>query len=238
MASASTSTPIMSLSFMMRYSTPSILTSVPDHLPNRMRSPTLTSIGELAALVAAAGSNGDDLALLRLLLGGVGNDDATSGLRLGIGSLDDNAVVKRSEFHWCPPTVLSKSWRIWKADRYFESCSFAGADVRDPCDQVALLNALKELEWLTPFDEGSHATSSARTWEGAGAYGTRIRMQTLFGVLLPADGTRTATVGNGDFGTSPFFVGQLSDKPLLASICLCGVSGAKNNGGSKNYVLI
>src|SRR2546430_6282114 len=64
---------------------------------------------ELAALVAAAGSNGDDLALLRLLLGGVGNDDATSGLRLGIDSLDDNAVVKRSEFHWCPPTVLSKS---------------------------------------------------------------------------------------------------------------------------------
>ena len=45
LASASTSTPIMSLSFIMRYSTPSILTSVPDHLPNRMRSPTLTSIG-------------------------------------------------------------------------------------------------------------------------------------------------------------------------------------------------
>jgi len=39
------------------------------------------------------------------------------------------------------------------------------------------LHALKELEWLTPFDEGSHATSSARPWEGAGAYGTRIRMQ-------------------------------------------------------------
>src|SRR6266853_879810 len=54
---------------------------------------------ELAALVAATGSNGDDLALLWLLLGGVGNDDATSGLRLGIDSLDDNAVVKRSEFH-------------------------------------------------------------------------------------------------------------------------------------------
>jgi hypothetical protein len=39
---------------------------------------------ELAALVAAARSNGDDLALLWLLLGGVGNDDTTSGLRLGI----------------------------------------------------------------------------------------------------------------------------------------------------------
>src|SRR5215218_5696627 len=58
---------------------------------------------ELAALVAAAGSNSDDLALLWLLLGGVGNDYATSGLRLGVDSLDDNAIVKRSEFHWCPP---------------------------------------------------------------------------------------------------------------------------------------
>src|SRR4029077_14604429 len=55
--------------------------------------------GEPAALVAAARSNGDDLPLLWLLLGGIGNDDATCGLRLGIDSLDDNAVVKRSEFH-------------------------------------------------------------------------------------------------------------------------------------------
>src|SRR5260370_39225906 len=43
--STSTSTPMMSLSFMIRYSTPSILTSVPDHLPNSTRSPALTSIG-------------------------------------------------------------------------------------------------------------------------------------------------------------------------------------------------
>ena len=32
---------------MMLYSTPSILTSVPDHFPNRTRSPTLTSIGKI-----------------------------------------------------------------------------------------------------------------------------------------------------------------------------------------------
>src|SRR5205809_718081 len=44
--SASTSTPMMSLSFMIRYSTSSILTSVPDHLPNSTRSPALTSIGK------------------------------------------------------------------------------------------------------------------------------------------------------------------------------------------------
>jgi hypothetical protein len=46
-------------------------------------------------------------------------------------------------------------------------------------------------------------------------------------MALFADGTRTATVGNGDFGTSPIF-GQLSDKPLLACIWLCGMSDVKN----------
>ena len=32
--------------------------------------------------------------------------------------------------------------------------------------------------------------------------------------------------------------GQRSDKPLLASIWLCGVSDVKNNGGLRNYALI
>jgi hypothetical protein len=36
-------------------------------------------------------------------------------------------------------------------------------------------------------------------------------------VIVPADGTRAATVGNGDFGTSPIF-GQLPGKLLLARI--------------------
>src|SRR5436190_19348989 len=36
---------MMSLSFMIRSSSPSSLISVPDHLPNRTRSPTLSSIG-------------------------------------------------------------------------------------------------------------------------------------------------------------------------------------------------
>jgi hypothetical protein len=38
-------TPRMSLSFMMIRSSPSIFTSVPDHLPNRILSPALTSSG-------------------------------------------------------------------------------------------------------------------------------------------------------------------------------------------------
>src|SRR5205814_1258896 len=39
---------------------------------------------QLAALIAAARADGDDLAFLRLLLGGVGNDDAAGGLGFGI----------------------------------------------------------------------------------------------------------------------------------------------------------
>ena len=91
---------MMSLSFMMRYSTPSILTSVPDHLPNSTRSPSFTSMGmSLPALVAAAGADADDFALGGLLFGGIGNDDAAGALLLGIDALDDDAVVKRTEFH-------------------------------------------------------------------------------------------------------------------------------------------
>ena len=57
----------------------------------------------------AAGSNGDDLALLRLLLGGVGN------VFDGIVSLDDNAVVKRQKL-----IVISKTDRC-------------GSDIPNPC---------------------------------------------------------------------------------------------------------
>ncbi len=66
---------------MIRSSSPSIFTSVPDHLPNRMRSPALTSsANQLAGFVAGAGADGDDFAFLRLLLGGVRDDDAALGL--------------------------------------------------------------------------------------------------------------------------------------------------------------
>ena len=57
----------------------------------------------------AAGSNGDDLALLRLLLGGVGN------VFDGIVSLDDNAIVKRQKL-----IVISKTDRC-------------GSDIPNPC---------------------------------------------------------------------------------------------------------
>ena len=89
---------MMSDSFMIRSSSPSSLTSVPDHLPNSTRSPDLEADrDELAALVAAAGADGDDLALLRLFLGGIGNDDAALGLFLGVDTFDDHAVMQGTE---------------------------------------------------------------------------------------------------------------------------------------------
>jgi hypothetical protein len=53
---------------------------------------------------------------------------------------------------------------------------------------------------------------------------------------VPADGTKAATLQNGDFGASPFFE-QLSDKPQLACTCLSGLSDAKHNSRSRNYSL-
>jgi hypothetical protein len=40
-----------------------------------------------------------DLALVRFLFGGIGDDDAADGLFLGIDALDDDAIVKRAESH-------------------------------------------------------------------------------------------------------------------------------------------
>ena len=99
-ATSSSSTPMMSLSFMIRYSTPSILTSVPDHLPNSTRSPTFTSIGiSLPASSRPPGPTATISPCEGFSFAVVGNDDAAGGLLLGVDALDDDAVVKRAELH-------------------------------------------------------------------------------------------------------------------------------------------
>src|SRR5207302_4000157 len=60
---------------------------------------------ELASLVAASRTHGDDFALLRFLFGGIGNDDAAGGLFLGIDALDHDAIVERAELHGIPPSA-------------------------------------------------------------------------------------------------------------------------------------
>src|SRR5215216_1873435 len=60
---------------------------------------------DLPALVARAGPDRDDLALLGLLLGGVRDDDPALGLLLRVDAADDDAVMKRSKCHSDPPEL-------------------------------------------------------------------------------------------------------------------------------------
>src|SRR6478736_9776801 len=54
---------------------------------------------ERTALVAGAGTDGNHLALLRLFLGCIGNDDPTFGFGVTFRAPDDDAVVEWTEFH-------------------------------------------------------------------------------------------------------------------------------------------
>mgnify|MGYP003694080349 CR=1 FL=1 len=79
---------------MMRYSSPSSFTSLPEYSPKRIRSPCLTAEGRFFAVLGhPAGPDRDHLALLRLLLGAVGNDDAAVLLLVLGEALDEQAVA-------------------------------------------------------------------------------------------------------------------------------------------------
>src|SRR3954465_12266079 len=62
---------------------------------------------QLALLAAGTRADRQDLALHRLLLGGVRDDQAALGLRLFLDTLDDDAVVQRTELHGVEPPVAS-----------------------------------------------------------------------------------------------------------------------------------
>ena len=79
---------------MMMYSVPSSLVSLPEYFPNRMRSPALTSRAtSCAVLEPLAVADGHDFALLRLFLGGIGDDDAVARGFLFFDPLHHDAVV-------------------------------------------------------------------------------------------------------------------------------------------------
>jgi hypothetical protein len=93
-------TPRMSSSRMMRYSVPSIFTSVPPYLGKKHPVAHLDLHRHpLALVVELAVAHGDNLALGRLLLGGVGDDDATLGFLLTLQALDQDAIIQRTNFH-------------------------------------------------------------------------------------------------------------------------------------------
>jgi hypothetical protein len=91
---------MMSLSFMISSSWLSILTSVPDHLPNSTRSPTRMSIAiSLPLSSRPPGPTAMTSPWEGFFFGSVGNDNAASGLLFGLDTLDHDAVVEWTEFH-------------------------------------------------------------------------------------------------------------------------------------------
>ncbi len=56
-------------------------------------------------LGALARTDGEDFALLGLLLGGVGDDETRCGLRLGLVRPDHDAVIQRLQVHGCMPPL-------------------------------------------------------------------------------------------------------------------------------------
>src|SRR6516164_3408680 len=103
---ASTSTPIRSLSFMMMYSTPSSLTCPRPLAEQHPVADLDVDRDELAALVATTRADGNDLPFLGFFLRGIRNDDAATRLLFSFDPLDDDAIVKWTEFHGLPPRRL------------------------------------------------------------------------------------------------------------------------------------
>ena len=84
----------MSSSLMMRCSSPSILTSVPEYLPNRIRSPALTSRGmSFPVLGHFTLSNSNDFAFLGFLFRGVRDNNSPLCLLLLFQSLHNDSVL-------------------------------------------------------------------------------------------------------------------------------------------------
>jgi len=97
---------------MMRYSLSSILTSEPEVLPEQDLVAGLHVEGDLLAVVAdLPRADGDDLALLRLLLGRVRDDDPASLDLLLFQTLDHDSIVQRTHLHLPAPSTWSNENR-------------------------------------------------------------------------------------------------------------------------------
>ena len=112
------STPMMSLSFMMSSSCAVDLDLgarplAEQHLVLRLQ----VEGDDLAALVAGAGADGDDLALLGLLGSGIGDDDAASRLGLAVDAADDHAVMQRTKLHGTKILLISRACKMHRPMR-------------------------------------------------------------------------------------------------------------------------
>ena len=62
---------------------------------------------QLAGFVAAARADSDDLALLRLLPRGIGDEDAAGGFGFRVRALDRHAIMERAKVHCCDAPIAS-----------------------------------------------------------------------------------------------------------------------------------
>src|SRR5688500_4062268 len=71
----------------------------------------------LAAVEETAAADGDDLALLRLLLGVVRQNDAAGRLLVGLGWLDDDLIAERAQCHGGEPPseICEKFAGFWQS---------------------------------------------------------------------------------------------------------------------------
>ena len=89
-----------SSSRMMRNSSPSSLISCPEYAAEQdCVAGFHVERDALAVVFRLAVADSDDLALLRLFLGGVGDDDSADFLLAFLDALNDDAVVQRSDVH-------------------------------------------------------------------------------------------------------------------------------------------
>jgi hypothetical protein len=98
---------MMSLSFMIRYSTSSNLDLRARPFAEQHAVADLEVDGDdFPGLVAAPWTDGDHLSLRRLLFGGIRNDDSACGLIVGVDARNHDAVVKRPKLHINLPKFL------------------------------------------------------------------------------------------------------------------------------------
>jgi phage-related tail fiber protein len=70
-----------------------------NEVDNLVNGKVSQATGYLAVFVLLAGADGEHFALVGLLGGGVGDDDARGGLTLFLEALDDHAIMQRTQFH-------------------------------------------------------------------------------------------------------------------------------------------
>src|SRR5207249_11216638 len=86
-------------------------------------------------IVLLALAHGEDLSLVRLLGGGVGNHDPAGGFALLVETLDDHAVMQRTDLH-------------------DEIASLRGI----LCNELQILSSIEPFTWVVPFPSGALAS--------------------------------------------------------------------------------